>query len=517
MLKSNSLFNHLSVRLRLCTLACLLLSSGVAWAQSSYQGMWWVANESGWGFNIAHQGDVIAAAWYTYDTDGKPLWLTMGASKQADGSYSGTVFRTTGKPFAQINGTPVTTGNTAVGTARLSFTSANAGQLSYTINGVSQQKHMTRYNFAATPPTCAFSSAPMASASNYTDLWWNPSESGWGINLIHQADIVAAAWYTYDSVGNPVWLIASPGKQADGSYTGRVFRASSGTPLLQINGTAAVQPGAMQDVGNVSLRFTDGEKATMSFTVDGVTQTKNIQRYAFSSPRSVCTTAPAGNPGGSGDGNCFPGYTVNDRRTFRNTSQIVGQPQVNDGSTELVSGTTTYQGHPVFVVENRDAQNRLTAKNYIELTATENVQWAADTFDPATGVQSGTVRYVPEFRTPRTLNLNETVTRTFDTVTTVTVQGFTYSATDRHQHTMKLVGYESATVPAGTFANACKIEVKDNVTAQALGTNILVDTVLWATPSIGTVKNTTAVPTTFGTSNTLIELMSASVGGVNVP
>jgi hypothetical protein len=82
---------------------------------------------------------------------------------------------------------------------------------------------------------------------------------------------------------------------------------------------------------------------------------------------------------------------------------------------------------------------------------------------------------------------------------------------------MKLVGHESATVPAGTFANACKIEVKDNVTAQALGTSILVDSVLWATPSIGTVKNTTTTPTTFGTANTLIELMSASVGGVNVP
>ena len=25
-----------------------------------------------------------------------------------------------------------------------------------------------------------------ASAANYTDLWWNKSESGWGMSLAHQ-------------------------------------------------------------------------------------------------------------------------------------------------------------------------------------------------------------------------------------------------------------------------------------------------------------------------------------------
>jgi hypothetical protein len=519
MLMSTSLLQRLTAHLRHgALLTLLLIGSGVACAQgTSYQGMWWVAAESGWGFNIAHQGDVLATAWYTYDTDGKPLWLTMAASKQANGSYAGSLFRTTGRPFAQINGTPVTTGTTAIGTAQLTFTSANAAQLSYTINGVSQQKNMVRYNFSATPPTCAFSNSPMASASNYTDLWWNPSESGWGVNLIHQGDIVAAAWYTYDTAGNPMWLIASPGKQPDGSYAGSVFRATSGTPLLQINGSPAVQPGAMQNVGNVTLRFTDGEKATMSFTVDGVAQTKSIQRYAFTTPRSVCTAAATGNPGGNGNGQCFPAYSVGDQRTHRNTSQITGQPQVVGNSSEHVTATTTFEGHPVYVVENRDAQNRVTAKNYFEQTATELIQWGADTFDPATGQQNGTVRYSPEFRTPRTFNLNETVARDFNTITTVSVQGFTYTSTDRHQHTIKLIGYESTTVPAGTFSNACKMEVNDTVTAQATGTVIPFTSTLWASPNVGTVKINGSIPTTFGTSTTLVELLSATVGGVNFP
>jgi uncharacterized Zn-binding protein involved in type VI secretion len=484
---------------------CLLLvlsaiGSGIVCAQNtSYQGMWWVQAESGWGFNIAHQGDVIAAAWYTYDTDGKPLWLVLSAPKQSDGSFSGAVYRTTGRPFAQINGTPATSSTTQVGTATLRFTSASAAQLSYIINGVSQQKNMTRYNFSATPPTCAFTTSPMTAATNYTDLWWNASESGWGVNLIHQGDVVAAAWYTYATNGNPMWLIASPNKQPDGSYSGRVFRASAGTPLLRINGAPAVQAGAI-----------------MSFTVDGTTQTKNIQRYAFSSPRSVCTAAASGGGSESSD-SCYPSYAVGDRRTYRSTSQIGAQPQVIGETSEQVTGTATYEGHPVVIVESRDAQNRLTAKSYYEQTATELVQWGVDTHDAATGLKIGTIKYVPEFRTPRSFNLNETLTRNFDTITTVTTQGFTYNSTDRHQLTLKLVGRASTAVPAGTFVNVCKLEVNDTVAVQATGTSIAVNTMTWANSTLGTIKTIGTTPTPFGANNTLVELMSASVGGVNVP
>ena len=505
-------------RLRLFALSILLsLASVAATAQTSYQGMWWVAAESGWGFNIAHQGDVLAAAWYTYDTNGKPLWVILSASRQANGSYSGSLYRTTGKPFAQINGTPATQSTSQVGTATLQFPTSSTLQLNYTIGNVSQQKSMTRYNFSATPPTCSFSAAPMAGATNFTDLWWNPAESGWGINLIHQDNIVAAAWYTYAADGSPMWLISSPSLQGDGSYSGQVFRATAGTPLLQISGGPAIQPGAMQAVGTLSLRFTDGEKAVMSFTLDGVSQTKNIQRYAFSSPRSVCAAATSGNPGGNSNTACYPAYHVGDRRNFRNTTSLASNPQVVDTSSEFISGTTTYNGHPVYVVEGRDAQNRVTVKNYTEQTATEWIFWGADTIDAVTGLKTGSVTYVPEFRSPRNLTLNQAVTKTFDTVTSVTVQGFTYNSTDRHQHTVKLVGNENVSVPAGTFSNACKLEIVDVVTPQATGAPLTVNMVNWTTSSVGAVKSTATTPTTFGTSSSLIELMSASVGGVNVP
>src|SRR5205814_3193098 len=59
---------------------------------ANYQGLWWNAppgSESGWGINFAHQGDTIFATWFTYDANGKPLWLAVQADKSAPGVYSG--------------------------------------------------------------------------------------------------------------------------------------------------------------------------------------------------------------------------------------------------------------------------------------------------------------------------------------------------------------------------------------------------------------------------------------------
>jgi len=44
---------------------------------------------------------------------------------------------------------------------------------------------------------------------DYTDLWWNPGESGWGIAVLHQFSVMFLAWYVYDSAGKPVWYVAS--------------------------------------------------------------------------------------------------------------------------------------------------------------------------------------------------------------------------------------------------------------------------------------------------------------------
>src|SRR5262249_36196888 len=46
-------------------------------------------------------------------------------------------------------------------------------------------------------------------APSYEGLWWNASESGWGVSVAHQGDTLFVVWYTYDHDGAPTWFFMS--------------------------------------------------------------------------------------------------------------------------------------------------------------------------------------------------------------------------------------------------------------------------------------------------------------------
>jgi hypothetical protein len=263
--------------------------SGAA-ASVNYQGLWWAVpagSESGWGINFAHQGDTIFASWFTYDLTGKGLWLVMTAPKTAPSQYSGTLYTTTGPAFNSVPFDPAQVGATAVGNGTLTFNDANDGNFAYTVNGVAQNKAITRQIFG-TLPNCATATGNLASAANYQDLWWaSPagSESGWGINFTHQGDTIFATWFTYDVDHSPMWLVVTAPKTAAGVYSGTLYR-TTGPPFnaLPFN-PANVTPTA---VGSATFTFNDGNNATFSYTVNGVQQAKAITREIFNPPGTVC-------------------------------------------------------------------------------------------------------------------------------------------------------------------------------------------------------------------------------------
>ena len=47
---------------------------------------------------------------------------------------------------------------------------------------------------------------PAAAAQNYQDMWWLPAESGWGLMVLHQADVISAVLFHYNAEGKPVSL-----------------------------------------------------------------------------------------------------------------------------------------------------------------------------------------------------------------------------------------------------------------------------------------------------------------------
>jgi hypothetical protein len=124
---------------------------------TNYQDLWWGApagSESGWGVNFTHQGDTIFATWFTYDSDGAPLWLSATVDKTAPGVYSGTLYRTTGPAFSAVPFLPASIGLTAVGPLTLTFANGNSATYAYTVNGVTQTKSIVRQVFRAPGTVC---------------------------------------------------------------------------------------------------------------------------------------------------------------------------------------------------------------------------------------------------------------------------------------------------------------------------------------------------------------------------
>lgn len=122
-----------------------------------------------------------------------------------------------------------------------------------------------------------------ASASSGTadqsDIWWNPSESGWGMQLAHRGQAIFATVYLYDAQGKPTWISAVL-RPAGADWVGDVY-ATTG-PWF---GAAAFDPATVtrRVVGSMTWRSDDGSNGTLTYGVDGVTVSKKVVRQPVES------------------------------------------------------------------------------------------------------------------------------------------------------------------------------------------------------------------------------------------
>lgn len=118
--------------------------------------------------------------------------------------------------------------------------------------------------------------------SEITDMWWNPNESGWGANIILQNNVAFMTFFVYDVAHNPVWY-TSPlyfqGTDGTGAFvwTGNLYADTGpwfGGPFSTSNSTE-------RQAGTVSFVLSSLDQATLSYTVDGVTVTKSVERQTW--------------------------------------------------------------------------------------------------------------------------------------------------------------------------------------------------------------------------------------------
>ena len=117
-------------------------------------------------------------------------------------------------------------------------------------------------------------------AKEYTDVYYDPAESGWGFFLVQSDTFQFLAFFIYGSDGKPTWYVALLGDDGTGTdtYTGQIF-ATTGTYFPLPWNPAQYSPTA---AGTATFKATDSYHAMFTYTVNGVgTVTKTVQRQTL--------------------------------------------------------------------------------------------------------------------------------------------------------------------------------------------------------------------------------------------
>ena len=244
----------------------------VAQGPADYTDMWWTGGtENGWGMSVSQHGPIQFNVIFAYDNAGKALWYVMpGGSFNAAGTvFTGALFLPSSAPFSAYDKSLFAVGP-SVGSASITYTSNSTATLTFTINGISATKSIQRQIFAAetTGPNL-----------RTNDLWWATfTEDGWGMNITQQGRVLFPVWYTYDATGKATFFTAQGGTWNGTVWTGTVYAHTSaawlGVPYNGSQFTATI-------VGSIALDFTDASTAVMTYTVNGFTQVKRIERQPY--------------------------------------------------------------------------------------------------------------------------------------------------------------------------------------------------------------------------------------------
>ena len=129
-------------------------------------------------------------------------------------------------------------------------------------------------------------------APSYEGLWWNSSESGWGVSIAHQGDTLFAVWYTYDHDGSPTWFFM-PSAQLIGddmeTGMGMMDMEMMGMPRYSPMYSGTLYRSSMSPTGKVSIAevgmatflFKSRTSGVFAYTVGNVSGSKDIARMAF--------------------------------------------------------------------------------------------------------------------------------------------------------------------------------------------------------------------------------------------
>jgi hypothetical protein len=187
--------------------------------------------------------------------------------------------------------------------------------------------------------------AGFATIYDVTGLWFNPNESGWGMNVIQQNNVLFITIFVYGADGKPTWYVASDTRYVAGTtgrYTGPLY-AATGPYFGGVFNSNTVN---VRQVGTITFDATCSNcniynNVIVTYGVDGVNVVKTVQQQAWTAvaiPASgygamhkVSSTTCSGGPSSSPMGFTFTyvgsTLTLNDANGVRYTVGLNNVPQ----------------------------------------------------------------------------------------------------------------------------------------------------------------------------------------------
>lgn len=188
-------------------------------------------------------------------------------------------------------------------------------------------------------------------STDFTDLWWNEQEDGWGVNVVQQGEILFLTFFIYGVDNAARWVVApamapaSPQPAGATRFTGELYQTAGpwfGAPF---------NPGAVTRaiVGTATITFDSPDTATLSYTVGGTPVVKAIRRQAFrATPVS-----------GTYVGGMFVTATGCDPPSFNGATNMIGFVTATQAQSRLTlkvefqldasrNGSCTFQGNLAF-------------------------------------------------------------------------------------------------------------------------------------------------------------------------
>ncbi len=240
-----------------------------------FQGHWWNPARAGSGFDFFSVDDRAMVIWYTYEASGRPVWYTAQGSVPTMGQEQWPLLWhrwTDGRkqPGAEV------------GWLRITIQSFESATVTWNIGGSEGSWPINR-----------FAVAEGTNEVDRTGSWFDPSNSGWGMNVTEQGDVFGGVLFTYDPAGEPLWA-AGFGRERD---VAELFTFDGACP------SCAYRPSVSSNVGRVAFDFTGDTSAVIhnalalpmaaGVNVDGATLAQ-LSRPASTRPADRLETFPGG-------------------------------------------------------------------------------------------------------------------------------------------------------------------------------------------------------------------------------